>query len=431
MRTTLANIFRQLVDDDVPVALRAFDGSSFEAREPVGTVVFNSPRAIRYMAGAPGELGIARAYVMGDLDVEGDLHATLEALDAHRREGVRPRDFVKYAERWMFRPAPIPPEEAPAAWRRGLMRHTRRRDSAAIQHHYDLPDAFYELMLGPSMTYSCAVFASPDSSLEEAQLEKVDLICRKLDLQPGQRLLDVGAGWGTLVRHAASNYGVEALGVTLSAEQARWASDAIEREGLSGRARVLLMDYRELDSSTYDAISSVGAMEHFGTSQLAAHFTAMRARLRPQGRMLNHAIMRADTHSSHKPGPFIDRYAFPDGELQSLGEVARAMQDSGLEVRHDENLREHYGMTLREWCKNLDANWDTAVELVGERRARAWRLYMTMSRIGFETALIEIHQVLAVRSGPRGRAGLPLRLDFSRRESAAETGSGLETAAQS
>jgi cyclopropane-fatty-acyl-phospholipid synthase len=416
-----------VVDEQTPVALRAFDGSSYSPPDPVGTVVFRHPRALRYMLGSPGELGIARAYVTGDLDIEGDLHATLTALDEHRREGIRPRDFIRYAERWMLRPAPIPAEEAPASWRRGLAPHTRRRDAQAIEHHYDLPSSFYELLLGPTMTYSCAVFSDPTTSLEDAQIEKVDLICRKLDLKPGERLLDVGAGWGTLVRHAARNYGVQALGVTLSAEQARHASAAIAADGLADRAEVRKLDYRDLDLASYDAISSVGAMEHFGVAHLGSHFAAMRERLRPEGRMLNHAIMRPDSHVSHRPGPFIDRYVFPDGELQAPGAVIAAMNDNGLELRHEENLREHYGLTLREWGRNLERHWDSAVDLVGERRARVWRLYMAMSRIGFETGLIEIHQLLAVNCGARGQSGMPLRLDFSRRgqrtaQSGQETG---------
>ena len=415
MRAKLADIFQLIVDEQTPVALRAFDGSSYAPPDPVGTVVLRHPRALRYMLGAPGELGIARAYVTGDLDIEGDLHATLTALDEHRREGIRPRDFIRFAQRWMLRPAPIPAEEAPAAWRRGLAPHTRRRDARAIEHHYDLPSSFYELLLGPTMTYSCAIFTHSTTSLEDAQTEKIDLICRKLDLKAGERLLDVGAGWGTLVRHAAHNYGVRALGVTLSAEQAQHATAAIAADGLADRAEVRRLDYRDLNLVSYDAISSVGAMEHFGVAHLEAHFASMRERLRPEGRMLNHAIMRPDSRVSHKPGPFIDRYVFPDGELQSPGAVAAAMNDNGLELRHEENLREHYGLTLREWGNNLERNWDRAVELVGERRARVWRLYMAMSRIGFETGLIEIHQMLAVRAGARGRSGMPLRPDFARR----------------
>jgi cyclopropane-fatty-acyl-phospholipid synthase len=421
MTMQFADLFQLIVDADTPVALRAFDGSSYTPPDAIGTIVVRR-RALRYMLGAPGELGITRAYVTGDIDIEGDLHAVLRTLERHQRPDIHPRDFLRYAQRWMFRPAPRLAEEAPAAWRRGLARHTRRRDSEAIHHHYDLPSAFYELLLGPTMTYSCAVFTDADATLEQAQTEKVDLICRKLDLQPGERLLDVGAGWGTLVRHAARHYGVRALGVTLSAEQTRWAAEAIAAEGLTDRAEVRQMDYRDLDDAQYDAISSVGAMEHFGTARLTSHFTAMRERLRPEGRMLNHAIMRADPLASERPGPFIDRYVFPDGELQPLGTVIAAMQDGGLEIRHDENLREHYAMTLREWGRNVEREWSRAVELIGERRARVWRLYMAMSRIGFEIRTIELHQVLAVRAGAYGTSGMPLRLDFgaeARREARA------------
>jgi cyclopropane-fatty-acyl-phospholipid synthase len=409
----LSDLYERLVDEDVPVAFRAYDGSVAGPKHAEAVVELRSPLALRYLLTAPGELGLARAYVTGALDIHGDLHSVLVALLAHRRVDVRPVDVLRALRtlgRSALRPPPIPPEEAPPSWRRNVRRrHSRERDAAAISHHYDLPDRFFRLILGPSMTYSCGVFTTPDSTLDEAQVEKVDLICRKLDLQPGQRLLDVGAGWGALVRHAAEHYGVSAVGVTLSKLQADWAQRTLKDEGLDGRAEVRHLDYRDVRETGFDAISSVGTMEHIGSDQLGAHFSMLSGQLRPGGRILNHTITRPSNVSAQRIGGFNDRYIFPDGELQGPATVVAAMHDHGLELRHSEGLREHYAMTLREWARNLERNWKPAVAEVGERRARAWRLYMTLSRLGFETNRVQIHQFLAVRTDRDGQSGLPLR----------------------
>jgi cyclopropane-fatty-acyl-phospholipid synthase len=411
----LEEIFRTFVDDKVPVSFRAYDGSATAAADAIATVEVRTPEAVRFILSAPGQLGLARAYIGGTLEVHGDLHAALHALHAHRRRDVGPGELLKLLRgldvRLLRRPR-VPTEEAPPAWRRGLSRHTRRRDAVAIAHHYDLSNRFYELVLGASMAYSCAVFPTTDTSLDDAQREKFDLVCRKLDLRPGQCLLDVGAGWGGLVRHAAINYGVQAIGVTLSRRQVEWATRANAQAGLDGSAQVLLLDYRDLPNRPFDAIASIGAMEHFGSSELARYFLSMAAHLRPAGRMLNHCITRPSNRDRHRPGAFIDRYIFPDGELQGPGTVIGAMHDHGLELRHDENLREHYAITLGEWGANLDRHWTEAVAEVGERRARTWRLYMAYSRVGFELDRIQIHQMLAIRPDSYGRSGMPLRPDW-------------------
>jgi cyclopropane-fatty-acyl-phospholipid synthase len=308
----------------------------------------------------------------------------------------------------------VPAEEAPPAWRRGLARHGRRRDAAAIAHHYDLSNRFYELVLGPSMAYSCAVFPTADTTLDDAQAAKFDLVCRKLDLQPGQRLLDIGAGWGGLLRHAAVHYGVTAVGVTLSRRQVERARRANARAGVERSVQVFLLDYRDLPDRTFDAIASNGAMEHFGSSELGRYFATMAAHLRPGGRMLNHCITRPSNRERHRTRAFIDRYIFPDGELQGPGTVIGAMHDQGLEVRHTENLREHYSLTLREWGANLERHWADAVAEVGQRRARTWRLYMAYSRVGFDLGRIQVHQMLGVRPHQGGRSGMPLRPDWQR-----------------
>jgi len=412
MRTGLKEIFTALVDDDVPVAFRGCDGSVTGPRSPIATVEVRSPAAVGYIVTAPGELGLARAYITGAIEVHGDLHAALQVLHDHRRRDVTPGQLLRLArgiDPWLLRRPRVPPEEAIPAWRRGLVRHTRRRDAAAIAHHYDVSNRFYELVLGRSMAYSCAVFRSADMPLEDAQAEKFDLVCRKLDLRPGQWLLDVGAGWGGLVRHAAAHYGVKAIGVTLSQAQVEWTQAATARAGLARSVQIFRLDYRDLPNRAFDAICSIEAMEHFGSSELGRYFTSMAGHLRPGGRMLNHCITRPSNCERHRTGPFIDRYVFPDGELEGPGTIIAAMHDHGLELRHTENLREHHALTLREWGVNLERYWRHAAAEVGERRARVWRLYMALSRIGFETDRVQIHQMLGVRLDTRGCSAMPLR----------------------
>jgi cyclopropane-fatty-acyl-phospholipid synthase len=412
-RMRLADAFSRLVDDRAPVAFRAYDGSTAGPTGAEAVIEVRDPKAVAYIATAPGDLGFARAYVTGALEVHGDFHTVLHSLAAHTRS-------VPWRERaeilggmgpGTLRRPPVPPEEAPPRWRRGL-RHSKARDAAAISHHYDVSNRFYRIFLGPSMAYTCAVFPSESATLEEAQAEKFDLVCRKLALEPGQRLLDVGAGWGGMVMHAAEHHGVRALGVTLSEAQASWAQREIAERGLQERAEVRFLDYRDVAGGNYDAISSIGLTEHIGARNLGSYFSFLAARLRPEGRMLNHTITRPSNRERQRAGRFIDRYVFPDGELEGPGTIVSAMHDHGLEARHEENLREHYAMTLREWGANLERRWDEAVAEVGERRARVWRLYMAISRVGFDLDRLELHQVLGVRLAPGGRSGMPLRPDW-------------------
>jgi cyclopropane-fatty-acyl-phospholipid synthase len=258
------------------------------------------------------------------------------------------------------------------------------------------------------MAYTCAVYPTADATLEEAQTEKFDLVCRKLDLQPGQRLLDVGCGWGSMARHAAREYGVHALGVTLSREQAAWGKEAIDRERLGDLAEVRHLDYRDVLESDFDAISSIGLTEHIGVRNYPSYFAFLRDRLRPEGRLLNHCITRPHNRRE-ETGAFIDRYVFPDGELIGSGTIIKEAQDAGLEVKHEENLRQHYALTLAGWSRNLVENWDECVAEVGEGTARVWGLYMAGSRLAFERNEIQLHQVLAVRTTEDGRDGFPLR----------------------
>jgi cyclopropane-fatty-acyl-phospholipid synthase len=416
-RALIAPVFAHVVGPEGRVAVEAYDGSVAGPPHPVGRLVIRDPRALRCIATAPSDLGLARAYVWGYLDVEGDLFATLQAL-AGPHIGVltwrERREILRRLGPWILIPTAPPPEEVRPGLGWGL-RHSLGRDSRAISHHYDVSNRFYELILGPTMAYTCAVYPRAGASLEEAQEEKVDLVCRKLDLRPGQRLLDVGCGWGTMVLHAAAHYGVRVIGVTLSGQQAEYGQKRLAELGLSDVAEIRHDDYRNVMESEFDAISSIGLTEHIGAKNLAGYASFLTSKLRPQGRLLNHCITRPVTSAPPRAGGFINRYVFPDGELEGVGTIVSVLQDSGLEVRHEENFREHYALTCAAWGANLDAHWDEAVAEVGQRRARVWRLYLAASRLGFVQRRIELHQVLAVRADS-GVSGLPLeRLDFAPR----------------
>ena len=382
--------------------------AAFEEELRRSGVVLRSPEALRRIVTAPGELGFARAYVAGDLDIEGDLYEALELLERRRALSrlvpeLLPvvRDLGIYA----LRPLPPPPEEARLRGRR----HSKARDAAAIAHHYDVSNRFYQLVLGPSLTYSCAVFADPAATLEEAQDAKHELVARKLGLREGMHLLDVGCGWGSMLVHAAEHHGVSGVGVTISRRQAELARERVRAAGLADRVEIRPADYRDVSDGPYDAVSSIGMFEHVGHAQLELYFGRLHALLRPGGRLLNHGIGRPPGRRRLLPRrTFVNRYVFPDGELQEVGAVATRMQAAGLELRHLESLREHYALTLRNWVRNLESSWDEAVAEVGMARARIWRLYMAGAALGFEAGRLQVHQLLAVRSD-RGASGMPLQ----------------------
>ena len=403
-----------LFDEAVPIRFAAFDGSAAGNLDSPNTLEIKSPLALRYILSHPGDLGLARAYITNHLDIRGDIHQTLLALKDFVKRPMPVDGLAKLASAVgptvIVRPN-LPIEEAPPRYRRGLL-HSLTRDKSAIQHHYDVSNKFYSTILGPSMVYSCAVFETEDATLEAAQTKKVDLICRKLDLKPGMKLLDVGCGWGTLVLHAAREYGIRAVGVTLSANQVELARQRVKNANLENSIEILLQDYREVSETDYDAISSVGMSEHVGDSKLDLYFNQLHKRIKDQGRILNHCITRPTSLQRARTGAFIDRYIFPDGELTSPSRVVQAMHNSGFELRHSENLREHYAKTLAKWCANLQTNWDVAVAEVGVNRARIWNLYMTLSQIGFESNSIQIHQFLGVENNVSGRNNFPLRLGF-------------------
>ncbi len=423
----LTKLAEEVLGSPLPVRVRAWDRS--ESGPPGAPVlVIRNRRALRRLLFKPGELGLARAWVAGDIDIDGDLYEALDLLagmiwerggDAAKpqraavlRALARPEIRSAARELLALAGAPVPPTPpAEEVRRRRGPLHTLRRDKEAISHHYDVGNDFYALVLGPSMVYSCAYWEGPDATLEEAQRDKLDLICRKLGLTEGRRLLDVGCGWGSMVLHAAREYGVRAVGITLSEEQATFARKRIADAGLADRIEIRVQDYREIKDEPFDAISSIGMAEHVGRAQYAEYASALYSLLRPGGRLLNHQIARrplAD-EETYQVDEFIDRYVFPDGELAPVGRTAGQLEEAGFEVRDVEAIREHYALTLRSWVANLEARWDEAVRLTSAGRARVWRLYMAASALSFERNRIGVNQVLAVRTPEGGASGVPLR----------------------
>ncbi|MGH3302323.1 MAG: class I SAM-dependent methyltransferase [Streptosporangiaceae bacterium] len=415
----LAEVFEQVAGPDAPVAFQAYDGSRAGAPDSPVTITVKSPVAVSYLAQAPGALGLARAYVSDHLDVDGDMYTALSRMARAQRVQMGLPEKLGLLRSLggpkLLWPRVHPPPQEVRVNRRWLSgrRHSKSRDATAIAHHYDVSNTFYEWVLGPSMAYTCACYPSAGATLEQAQATKFDLVARKLALTPGMRLLDVGCGWGAMVMHAAREYGVKTLGVTLSQEQASWAQAAIKERGLSDLAEVRHLDYRDVPETDFDAVSSIGLSEHIGKAQLPGYFAFLYGKLVPGGRLLNHCITRPDNVGpSHVSGGFIYRYVFPDGELEGPGYLMSLMHDAGFEVRHEENLREHYAMTLAGWCANLDDHWDEAVAEVGEGTARVWRLYLAGSRLGFEQNVVQLHQMLGVKLAAGGSARMPLRPDW-------------------
>jgi len=418
---TIAEALSSVLKESFPVRFTAYDGSATGPQDSPYRLHLATERGLTYLLTAPGDLGFSRAYVAGDLELHGahpgDPYELLKLVQSHlsfrRPSPAEAVTLLRSLGVSHLKPIAPPPQESPSRLRRTLegVRHSLGRDAEAIHHHYDVSNRFYEMVLGPSMTYTCAVFPTEDATLEVAQETKYDLVARKLDLQPGQRLLDLGCGWGGMVRHAAREYGVHAIGVTLSREQASWAQRRIKEEGLDHLAEVRFMDYRHVEETGFDAISSIGLTEHIGVKQYPSYFGFVRSHLRPQGRMLNHCITRQDNKFT-ETGAFLDRYVFPDAELIGSGRIITEIQDAGLEVQHNENFRVHYAKTLTGWCDNLVANWDECVAEVGEGTARVWGLYMAGSRLAFERNEIQLHHVLATRTDENGVSGYPLRHTF-------------------
>lgn len=390
-----------------PFAIRFWDGTELPATDGAGpTFTVRSPRAVAHALRAPGQLGIGRAYVAGELEVD-DIDAVMRLLDdwqAPPLEGrARARLTVAALRACGLRLPPAPP--ASELTPRGT-RHSRERDARAVRHHYDVSNDFFALFLGPTMTYSCARFSSGAKTLEEAQEAKLELVCAKLGLRPGERVLDVGCGWGAFALHAAAHHGVHVTGITLSPAQAERARQRVAEAGLADRIDIRLADYRELTAAPFDAIASIGMVEHVGEAQIDVYAARLAELLKPGGRLLNHGIARL-RHSDPAAGDFSERYVFPDAEPLHLSRVLLALERAGFVTQHVEGMTADYAETLRHWAERLDAGITEATRLAGEERIRVWRLYLRAARNGFLNGFTGIYQVRAARPGGPAPAEAP------------------------
>lgn len=395
-------------------AVRLWDGSVWPETAdtpPRFVMVLNHPGALRRMFVPPSEVRLGEAYVYGDFDIEGDLIAAFHLAGHFQHLTLGMEDGLRLAWQMLSLPRTGTAKEGRQAARPTGALHSRARDRHAISYHYDVSNDFFALWLDRRMVYSCAYFTDADGDLDTAQKQKLDYICSKLRLRPGERLLDIGCGWGGLVIYAAQQYGVQATGITLSQPQVDLARVRIREAGLENRCRVELMDYREVpEERRVDKLVSVGMFEHVGEAKLRLYFEKAMRLLRPAGLFLNHAIACPGTepHSSRRQDTFSNRYVFPDGELTPISHSLRSAEAVGFEVRDVESLREHYALTLRRWVHRLEAHHKEALQLVDEVTYRVWRLFMSGSADGFETGRHNVYQSLLVTPGPGGRSGLPL-----------------------
>jgi cyclopropane-fatty-acyl-phospholipid synthase len=410
----LEGVVGPLFGDALPVNIRGWDDSELRAADPTApTLVIASPKALRRILWAPGELGVARAYVTGDLDVEGDL------ADAFRRVWFVARergDAARLAPSLVLRALvaairlgavgrPVPPPVSEARPRGRL--HSKRRDADVISHHYDLSNALYTLLLDEHMAYSCAYWTSdePAYTVADAQRDKLDLICRKLDLRPGARLLDVGCGWGALAIHAAKEYGAAVTGVTISAEQLAFARARVTGEELEHLVDLRLQDYRDVSDGPYDAISAIEMGEHVGAANYPAFLKTLHELLRKEGRLLIQQMSHGPNHPGG--GPFIESYIAPDMHMRPVPELVALIEAAGLEIRDVQALREHYVRTVAAWHAEFEARWDEVVKLVGLEQARVWRLYLVGGGLSFEENRMGVDQILSVKPTAAGRSAMP------------------------
>jgi cyclopropane-fatty-acyl-phospholipid synthase len=423
--SSLLSLTEDTLGLSLPIRLRAWDGS--EAGVPgAPVVVIRDKRALRHVMWKPGELGVARAYVQGDLDVEGDLGDGLRAMwDAVRdarvaderagRPRIGPRQVARAAA-LAVRLGAIgrrPPAPAAESNLTGEL-HSKERDQAAISHHYDLSNDFYELILDPNMAYSSGFHVTPEMTLEEAQTAKLHLICKKLGLEPGMRMVDIGSGWGSLTLFAAEHYGVHVTGVTLSVEQRDYVMGKAAERGLADRVDVSLRHFRDLEASgvrdgEVDAIASIEMGEHVGDAEYVVFVDSIFRYLKPGGRALIQQMSRSNDAPGDSPGggPFIETYIAPDMHMKPLAKTIGLIAASGLEIRDVQAMREHYPQTVAGWAQRLEDNWDVAVKLIGEENARVWRLYLVGGALAFEENRMGVDQILSVKPSPRGVSGMP------------------------
>lgn len=378
-----------------PFTIEFWDGSNVPSTSGEGPVFsVRSPRAIAHALRAPGQLGLGRAYVSGELEVD-DIEQVIQVLDGWQPPALDKTDqralmFAAVRAMGIVKPPPRPEAEL----RPSGKRHSKERDARAVRHHYDVSNEFFELFLGPTMVYSCAIWRDGEmKTLEEAQEEKLDTVARKLDIKQGERVLDVGCGWGGFPLWAATKYGAEVVGITLSPPQAEKARQRAEEAGVADRVDIRVMDYRDLPSlgEKFDAIASIGMVEHVGAANIDLYAEALASLLDSGGRLLNHGITRL-RHTDPEAGDFSERYVFPDAAPLHLSRNLLALERAGFIVHHVEDFGPDYAETLKQWAQNLDANGDEGTRLAGAERMRVWRLYLRMARNGFENGFLNIYQ---------------------------------------
>ena len=378
-----------------PFSIVFWDGSTLAATGDDGgpTFTVRSRRALGHALRAPGQLGLGRAYVSGEIAVD-DIDAVIDLLNSWDPPSIETRQKLRLLAIAARAHGPgLPPKPPAAELRLTGKRHTKARDAKAVRYHYNVSNEFFALFLDDSMTYSCGFFSRDGSSLEAAQRAKLKLTADKLELQPGERLLDVGCGWGSFAIHAAADHGVDVVGVTLSEPQAVRARERVAEAGLSERVEIRVSDYRDLAGERFDAIASIGMVEHVGEERIDLYAERLRGLLGDGGRLLNHGITRL-RHTDPEAGPFTERYVFPDGEPLHLSRVLLALERAGFVTRHVEEFGADYAETLRHWARRLDENLEEAVRLAGEERVRVWRLYLRAAGRGFESGFTSIYQVL-------------------------------------
>jgi cyclopropane-fatty-acyl-phospholipid synthase len=404
---------------DRPFSVRLWDGSALPATDGGGpTFEVRSPDALAHVLLSPGQLGLGRAYVSGALQVD-DLDAVLELLEEWKPPPLDRREQARLALAaarafGLRRPPAVPRAELRLHGRR----HTPERDARAVRHHYDVSNEFFALFLDESMTYSCAIFSRGATTLEEAQAEKLELVCTKLALEPGQRVLDVGCGWGSFAIHAAENHGVRVVGITLSEPQAELARKRVAERGLADQIEIRVQDYRATSDGPFDAVASIGMVEHVGSSQIDAYARQLARLVKPGGRVLNHGIARLRM-GDPEAGAFTQRYIFPDGAPLHLSRVQAALERAGLETQHVEGFRDDYAETLRHWARRFDEHLDDAIRIGGPERVRVWRLYLRGARRGFETGFTSVYQVRCSRPIAERRSEAPRLRSFRRDSDAA------------
>jgi cyclopropane-fatty-acyl-phospholipid synthase len=375
-----------------PFAVEFWDGTRLPSTSGEGpTFSVRSPRAAAHVLRAPGQLGLGRAYVSGELEVD-DIEAVIDLLDGWQPpalHGPDKRALLLGAARaaGLAKPPPRPRSELRPSGRR----HSKERDARAVRHHYDVSNEFFELFLGPTMVYSCAIFSRGAQTLEAAQEEKLETVARKLELKPGDRVLDVGCGWGGFPLWAATKHGASVVGITLSPPQAEKARQRAEEAGVADRVEIRVMDYRDLAGERFDAIASIGMVEHVGASQIEVYAQTLARMLKPGGRLLNHGITRL-RHTDGEAGAFSERYVFPDAAPLHLSRNLLALERAGFVTHHVEDFAADYAETLRHWARNLDDNLEQAIRLAGPERVRVWRLYLRVARNGFESGFTSIYQ---------------------------------------